>query len=83
MQGDLVTTFRNELRCRAAYDRRIVPLEDGTWYWHLYLDGERLNGGLSPSRAEARMAAGHAISFDMHGHYACYAPPSRLRTSLL
>lgn len=54
-------------RRRAAYDRRIVPLGDGTWYWHLYLNGERLNGGLSPSRDDARAAAGHAITIHLAG----------------
>lgn len=70
-------TFREEQRRRAAYDRRIVPLGDGTWYWHLYLDGERLNGGLSPSRDEARMAAGHAITFHLAGEPYTYAGWSR------
>lgn len=30
-----------------GYTRELVPLEDGTWYWHLFLDGEKVNGGLA------------------------------------
>jgi hypothetical protein len=27
---------------------------DGCWYWHLYFDGERINGGLAESEAHCR-----------------------------
>lgn len=66
------------------YDVRVTGLGDGTWYWHLYLRDERLNGGLSESPGEARLAAGHAISFEMSGRDRSFScPPSRLRTALL
>lgn len=29
---------------------------DGTWYWHLYFDGERCNGGIAESKWHAEQA---------------------------
>lgn len=31
-------------------------LSDGQWYWHLYFDGERCNGGLVNSESECKQA---------------------------
>lgn len=52
---------------RAAYDVKVTGMGDGTWYWHLHLDGERVNGGLSSSPGEARAAARHAIGTHLSG----------------
>jgi hypothetical protein len=63
-------------RHRADYDRQLADLGDAGWYWHLYLDGEKVNGGLCESREEARAAAEHAVSCDwtssMHTYYGFY-----------
>lgn len=62
-----------ELRLRSAYRREVRDLADGTCYWHLYWKGERVNGGLSDSRAGALAAAEHALVFDLAGAATC--PP--------
>ena len=32
----------------------VVQLADGSFYWHLFYRGERVNGGLSATREDAR-----------------------------
>lgn len=58
---------------RAAYDRRVVAMGEAGWYWHVYLDGQKVNGGLSGTREEARAAAEHAVTADMSGEPCAYA----------
>jgi hypothetical protein len=43
-----------------GYRHVIRRLPDGCWYWHLYWNGERVNGGLSPTEADARADARNA-----------------------
>lgn len=31
------------------YSHSLKKLPDGGWYWHLFFDGERINGGLASS----------------------------------
>ena len=72
------------MRHRMDYERRVTDMGEAGWYWHLYLDGQRLNGGLSATREDAVIAAGCAVAFDRDGHQglpSCW--PSRLETSLL
>jgi hypothetical protein len=41
------------------YESRYVPLEDGM-YWHLLLNGEKVNGGLATDDQEARRRVSEA-----------------------
>ena len=40
-----------------GYSYELCPL-DGGWYWKLFRDGERVNGGIARSRLEAVHCAG-------------------------
>lgn len=42
----------------------MVPLADGTHYWHLYHRDVRVNGGISDTWLGAMQAAQHAIDWD-------------------
>lgn len=44
-----------------GYRREVTPLPDGMWYWHLFRDDVRVNGGLSRSREDALADAGFAV----------------------
>lgn len=48
------------------YRKIIVPLPGGSFYWHLYHCGERVNGGLGETRDEAAKAAGQASAQHWH-----------------
>jgi len=52
------------------YDRKYAELDDGMWYWHVFLHGERVNGGLSETHDDARADSARAIA--MHAS----SPPS-------
>lgn len=70
--------LRGRLTRRAAYDRRILAMGEAGWYWHVYLDGRKVNGGLSGSREEARAAADSAVTADLHGEpLTCSGWPAR------
>lgn len=49
-------------RMMAPYSRTFTHLEDGTWYWHAFLRGERVNGGLSETLEDARADSARAIA---------------------
>lgn len=86
LPAELAVALRRgtEARHRGEYERRITDMGEAGWYWHLYLDGQRLNGGLSATREEAVIAAGCAVTFDRAGHYCpSSCGPSRLETALL
>lgn len=42
------------------YRVAVARLPDGQFYWNLFCDGERVNGGLSPTWADAQHAAADA-----------------------
>lgn len=46
--------LRLQMQC---YERHVVPLADGSFYWHLLRRGERVNGGLSCTYADAMTAS--------------------------
>ncbi len=48
---------REETRYRTKLAQVNAPHEQESWYWHLYFDGEKVNGGLSDTEAEARSDA--------------------------
>lgn len=47
------------------YQIEVKPLEDGQFYWHVLLQGERVNGGLSGSKRNAERDAETAAQWDM------------------
>lgn len=49
---------------RRGYRTDTVPLDGGRFYWHVYLHGERVNGGLSDSLQDAREDAVRAARQD-------------------
>lgn len=63
------------VRLRRDYDRQLADMGEAGWYWHLYLNGEKVNGGLSGTREEARAAAEHAVSLHLHGEPYVYGWP--------
>lgn len=52
-----------------GYRAEVTKLDDGAWYWHLFRRGERINGGLSTSRAEALAAADWTANVDSYRQY--------------
>lgn len=58
--------FRGRRLARSGYQCVTRPLPGGMFYWHLYHQGERVNGGLSESRDAACEASGYAVTRHMH-----------------
>jgi dsRNA-specific ribonuclease len=63
MLGDPSALFQSRYQ---YYQIQVRPLEDGQFYWHVLLRGERVNGGLSESKIKAEQDAMRAAQSDMN-----------------
>lgn len=48
-------------RWSGQFRKEVTPLADGWFYWHLFRNGVRVNGGLSRTREDAFADAGFAV----------------------
>lgn len=51
-----------------GYSKDVTELADGQFYWHVYLHGERINGGLAESWLTAHEDAVRAARQDQIHH---------------
>ena len=62
-------------RFLTGYSWETRELDNGTWYWALLLDGERVNGGVAPSEADARAFAWMYAARHRCGPHQAVIPP--------